>query len=345
MQDQRIVVIGASAGGVEALAAVVRGLPESLGAPVCVVLHVPPDAPSQLPSILARHSALEVLPATDGAKLSAGTIYVAPPDRHLIIEEGSLRLVRGPRENRHRPAIDVLFRSAAVAYGSGAIGVVLTGSLDDGTAGLKAIRQRGGIAIVQDPKDAMFSSMPQSAIEHVEVDTIAPAANIGAAIARAVAHPPPDRSTSKPDAVLEMETRIAAMDKEAMETDQRPGSPSPYSCPDCGGVLWELSQEGYVRYRCRVGHAFSPEVLLAMHQEKVEEALWMAVKTLDERARLSGRLAVAERERGHDWMMRRFEEQEAEARKQAEVLRRFLASAQTGMPLHGGPLDDAESAE
>ncbi|HKO02315.1 MAG TPA: chemotaxis protein CheB [Thermoanaerobaculia bacterium] len=346
MRNQRIVVIGASAGGVEALSIVVRDLPESLAAPVCIVLHIPFDAPTLLPTILNRRTELEVVAATDGAKLKNGTIYVAQPDRHLIVANGFLRLTRGPRENRHRPAVDAMFRSAALAYGSGVVGVVLTGSLDDGTAGLQAIKQRGGIAIVQDPRDALYASMPQSAIENVGVDTVVPLAEVGGAITAAIAAPAPKRRTSPHDAELEMEKRIAEMDEDAMTTDERPGRPSPYSCPDCGGVLWELSQEGYVRYRCRVGHALSPEALLGAHQEKVEEALWSALKTLDERARLSGRLAVAEREKGHDWMARRFDEQEDDARKRAEVIRQFLMSGQTAQPLHMPPTDgDSRSVD
>lgn len=326
--------MGASAGGVEALSAVVGDLPKSLAAPVCIVLHIPFDSPTLLPAILARRTNLEVVPAVDGTKLKNGTIYVAQPDRHLIVDHGIVRLPRGPRENRHRPAIDTLFRSAAITYGSGAIGVVLTGSLDDGTAGLQAIKQRGGMAIVQDPRDSLYSSMPQSAIDNVNVDTIAALDRIGGAIAAAIAEPPPQRRSSARDAELEMEKRIAEMDRDAMATDDRPGQPSAYSCPDCGGVLWEVTHEGYVRYRCRVGHALSPEALLGAHQEKIEEALWMALKTLDERARLSRRLAIAEREKGHDWMARRFDDQETEARERAEVIRQFLVSAETEQPVH-----------
>ena len=332
VRNQRIVVIGASAGGVEALSHVVADLPDSLAAPVCIVLHIPFDSPTLLPAILDRRTNLDVVAATDGAKLKNGTIYVAQPDRHLIVANGFIRLTRGPRENRHRPAIDALFRSAALAYGSGVVGVVLTGSLDDGTAGLQAIKQRGGIAIVQDPSDALYPSMPQSAVDNVDVDTVVALAGIGEAIGAAV-EAPVKRRVPADDAELELEKRIAEMDDDAMATDERPGVPSPYSCPDCGGVLWELAKDGYVRYRCRVGHALSPEALLGAHQEKVEEALWTALKTLDERARLSGRLAVAEREKGHDWMARRFDEQEEDARKRAEVIRQFLTSSQAEQPV------------
>jgi two-component system chemotaxis response regulator CheB len=345
VKENRIVVIGASAGGVEALTTIVRDLPETLAAPVCVVLHVPPDTPSLLPTILSRRASLDVVAATDGAKLKARTIYVAPPDRHLVVEDGFIRLARGPRENRHRPAIDVTFRSAALAYGAGVIGVVLTGSLDDGTAGLQAIKQRGGIAIVQDPEDAIYPSMPRSAIEHVEPDTIAPLSGIADAIVAAVSDKAPADRKSPHDAELGMEKRIAAMDSDAMAADERPGTPSAYSCPDCGGVLWEISHEGYARYRCRVGHALSPEWLLGAQNDKVEEALWTALKTLDERSRLSRRLSIAERERGHDWMAHRFEEQEADARKRADVIRRFLESSHGDVPAHEEPADDASDVE
>ena len=179
MSDQRIVVIGASAGGVDALTQIVRTLPADFPAPIFVVLHIPPDSPSLLAPILHREGSLPAKDAEDGEAYSNGTIYVAPPDKHLLIaRNGTVRTSRGPRENRHRPAVDVLFRSAAAAAGPNAIGVILTGALDDGTAGLLAIKKENGIAIVQDPQDALYPAMPSSAIEHVRADYILPLADI-----------------------------------------------------------------------------------------------------------------------------------------------------------------------
>jgi two-component system chemotaxis response regulator CheB len=334
--DDRIVVIGASAGGVEALIGLIPKLPRGFPAPVCIVVHIPADSPGLLASILARRSKVNVEEATDGATLVAGTVYVAQPDCHLIVEhDRTLRLTHGPRENRHRPAVDPLFRSAALAYGNGAIGVILSGSLDDGTAGLLAIKRVGGMAVVQSPEDALYSGMPQSALENVDdIDFVVPLAEIPEALDRCLKMPrlapvPPPRGLER----MEMEKRISEMDEGAMETDDRPGQPSAFSCPDCGGVLWEIADGEYARFRCRVGHAFSPETMLGAQSEIFEEALWTALKTLEESATLSKRLAAAERQRGHDWMSKRFQEREAEARERAEVIRRVLARVNGAVPV------------
>src|SRR5205085_12019028 len=176
---QRIVVVGASAGGVEALTELTRALPADFPAPIFVTIHIPSHSPSALPAILKRRSRLDVTHGQDGQKYESGSIYIAPPDHHLLVQRnGTVRLVRGPRENRHRPAIDPLFRSAAVAAGPAVIGVILTGTLDDGTAGLIAIKECGGTAIVQDPADALYSPMPQSAMENVDVDFVLPLRDI-----------------------------------------------------------------------------------------------------------------------------------------------------------------------
>ncbi len=333
MSDQKIVVIGASAGGVDALMEVARHLPKDLAAPVLVVLHVPAETPSLLPQILARHGNLPAKAAEDGEKSRNGTIYVAPPDHHLLVEnDGTLTLRRGPRENRHRPSVDPLFRSAAIAAGSNAIGVILTGSLDDGTAGLLAIKNRGGFTIVQDPEDAVYPGMPRSALEHVDVDVCVPLDRITQEIVKAVNQHGRARPRAVPED-MDMEKRIAAMDGPTMQEDDRPGEPSAFSCPECGGVLWEIKDGEYVRYRCRVGHAYSPETMLGAQSELLEEALWTAMKTLEESARLSRRLADNERARGHDWMVKRFEEREKDARSHADVIRRFLLSQNATVPV------------
>jgi two-component system chemotaxis response regulator CheB len=326
LSDKRVVVIGASAGGVETLMRLVRELPSGFPAPVAVVLHVPPDAPSMLAEILSRTGNLKAKTAEAGEPFQAGTIYVAKPDHHLLVAgdgELTLNVARGPRENRHRPAVDPLFRSAALAVGKNAVGVILSGTLDDGTAGLLAIKQCGGIAVVQEPSDALYPGMPQSAIEHVEVDHVVPVAAMGALLQRLV-HDGSPHKTRKIPPNLRLETNMAQLEHDALHSDDRPGTPSPYSCPDCGGVLWEIQDGEYVRFRCRVGHAYSPETMLGAQDDTLEEALWTAVKTLEESARLSRRLAVGERERGNDWLVRRFEQKEQEARDRVEVIRRHL---------------------
>lgn len=325
MSEERIVVIGASAGGVDALIQLVSTLPADFPAPVCVVLHVPADAPSLLADILGRKGPLPAHSARHGDLCMPGNIYVAPPDRHLVIgRDGALHVTRGPRENRHRPAVDPLFRSAALAYGRRAIGVVLSGTLDDGTAGMVVIKQAGGIAIVQDPRTALYPGMPQSVMEHVVVDYAVPIGDVGTLLTRLVAEEPPNTAATLTSRDLDLETRMAELDAGALADDDRPGNPSPYSCPECGGVLWEVEDNEYVRYRCRVGHAYSPETMLSAQEDLLEEALWSAVKTLEESARLSRRLAASERSRGHEWLATRFEAKEKDARAQVEVIRRHL---------------------
>jgi|SRR5882724_1676203 len=189
MPGHEIIVVGASAGGVEALMKLVHGLSRNLAASVFIVLHLPAQGSSVLPSILKHAGILNAQHPIDQQKIEMGNIYVAPPDHHLLIEQGLIRVVRGPKENRHRPAIDALFRSAAIAYGAQVVGVVLTGALDDGTAGLLAIKQRNGIAIVQDPNDAIYPDMPRSALKHVAVDYCVPIAEIGPLLVRLVNEP------------------------------------------------------------------------------------------------------------------------------------------------------------
>jgi two-component system chemotaxis response regulator CheB len=324
-----MVVIGTSAGGVEALMTIVRQLPADFPTPICIVLHIPPDSPTLLAHILGRQGALPAKEAEDREFYRNGTIYVAPPDRHLLVgRDGRLRVVRGPRENRHRPSIDPLFRSAAAALGAHVIGVILTGALDDGTAGVVAIKKRGGTVIIQDPSDALYPAMPSSAMEHVQADHVLPLADIARQLTFSV-HQPVHANPGPPDDDMMLEIRMAELEPKAMQEDERPGEPSPYSCPDCGGVLWEIQDENLVRYRCRVGHAFSSETMLSAQSEVLEEALWTAVKTLEESARLSKRLALSERARGHDWLAKRFEEREREARGRVETIRRFLLKTDT----------------
>jgi len=326
----RIVVIGASAGGVEALMKLTAALPPHFAAPVVVVLHVGAETPSVLPQILGRSGPLPAREASDGERLRPGTIYTAIPDHHVLVDEDkTLRLVKGPRENRQRPAIDPLFRSAALAFRSRCIGTILTGTLDDGTAGMLAVKKAGGATIVQDPADAMYASMPQSVLDYVKVDYVLPLAGIAAKLVDCVRAPCATAERSAGLEMMAMEKKIVALDAKTLQDDDRPGTPSAYSCPDCGGVLWEIEDGDdydYVRYRCRVGHAFSPETMLDAQNDVLEEALWAAMKTLEESARLSARLAASERKRGHDWLVKRFEERERDARERAEVIRRFLTT-------------------
>jgi two-component system, chemotaxis family, protein-glutamate methylesterase/glutaminase len=334
MPDHDIVVVGASAGGVEALADLAASLPLDLPAAVFVVLHVPSTGTSALPGILSRQGPLPAAHVKDGEPIENGRIYVAPPDHHVLLRAGHVHLARGPRENGHRPAVDSLFRSAAREYGSRVVGVVLSGALDDGTAGLAAIKARGGLAVVQEPADALYPNMPESALEHVRVDDVQPAAAMGALLSRLAAEPAGEGAPAAPTA-MEVEVEVEAFSLEAIE-GEHPGRPSGFSCPDCNGVLWEIQDGELQRFRCRVGHAWSPESLLTQQSEGLEAALWIALRSLEERAALARRLAEAARRRGHTITASHFEEQAAEAQQAARLIRDLLldrANFATAWPL------------
>ncbi len=329
MAGHDIIVIGTSAGGVEALTTLVGTLPSGLSAAVFIVLHIPAHGTSLLPNILNRSGPLLALQATDGATIEHGRIYVAPPDQHMLVEPGQVRIVRGPKENRHRPAIDPLLRSAARAYGPRVVGVILTGALDDGTSGLLAVKQRGGVAIVQDPNEALYSSMPLHALEHVAVDYTLPLLSIGPKLVQLAHEPAADEEKYPMPKDMELETQLVEMDMDRQNHDHHPGHPSAYSCPDCGGVLWEIHDGDLLRFRCRLDHAYSLESMLAGQSEALEDALWVALKTLDESASLSRRMADRAYKRGQRWLAMRFEQKLREAEHNAALIRQVLMKSAT----------------
>lgn len=337
MPGHDIIVIGASAGGVEALVDLAGQVPRNLPASLFVVLHIPADSPSLLPAILNRAGALPVSQPGDGEEIQRGHIYVAAPDHHLLLEQGHIRLVRGPKENRHRPAIDPLFRSAAYVYGPRVVGVILTGSMDDGTAGLLAVKRCGGIAIVQDPQEAMYPSMPNSALAHVQVDYCLPLSNMGAVLTQVARQQVEDEGAYTMPDDMEQELRYASMnDGNTLDSNERVGTPSAFSCPDCGGVLWEYHDGDLLRFRCRVGHAFSVDSVLSAQDEQLEAALWAALKTLEENASLSRRLAQQASERGQGWLARRFEEKSHDAEQRTITIRQVLQKEVPTTPTEKG---------
>jgi two-component system chemotaxis response regulator CheB len=348
-----IITIGTSAGGVEACYALARALPRDLAASVFVVLHVPPSADSHLPVILNRAGGLPASQAMDGEPIKRGRIYVATPDHHLMLEDGMMRVVRGPRENRHRPAVDPLFRSAALAYGPRVIGVVLTGALDDGTAGLLAIKRSGGIAVVQDPKDAYFPDMPASALEYVQVDYCVPLSAMGELLARLIQQPVRKEGGTRVPADMEKEEKLAEGDASALESAPRPGELAGFVCPECKGPLWKVRDGALVRFRCRVGHSFTADSMLAGQGEAVEDALWSALNILEESMQLSRQLADEARGRGHTQVARRLEDKAAAKLEQIETLRMVLLNgavqAEESIPTAGnlpeeGTDEEAEAA-
>jgi two-component system, chemotaxis family, protein-glutamate methylesterase/glutaminase len=292
MARKDIVVVGASAGGMEALQKLVSRLPGDFPGSVFVVWHLAPGAKSMLPQVLSRAGPLPALNPEDGDRIEPGCIYVAPNDHHMLLEKGTIRVARGPKENRFRPAVDPLFRSAAYIYGPRVIGVVLTGALDDGTAGLWTIKLRGGTAIVQEPSDAQVRSMPLNALDNVEVDHKLPALEIGALLgrlAREQAGPAP-RVPAGEDEKTAREIHIAR-ERDALEEGAlRLGELSPFTCPECHGVLAMLREGKIVRFRCHTGHAFSADALLSANGEGLEARLWDAVRASDEAVILLNRL-------------------------------------------------------
>jgi len=280
-----IVVIGASMGGVEALRTLISQLPAHLPAAVFLVLHIPPWRPTRLHEVLGRAGQMPAVLAQDGGAIQHGKIYVGPPDHHLLVENGRLRVVKGPKENRQRPAIDPLFRSAAIAYGPRVIGVLLTGNLDDGTAGLWQVKHTGGVTVIQDPADAPFPGMPANALANVEVDHSVPLAKMANLIVRLVKSPKPTPKKYPVLASMKVEQRIAKMEDDITDI-RKIGRPSAYTCPECQGTLFEVRNGRFVRYRCRTGHAFSEATLVSEQSVAAEEALWSAMKALRERADL-----------------------------------------------------------
>jgi two-component system chemotaxis response regulator CheB len=250
--------------------------------------------------------------------------------------------MHGPKENRMRPAVDPLFRSAALSYGSRVIGVVLTGALDDGTAGLLAIKERGGLAVVQDPKDALIPSMPESALEYCPVDYCVPLAEMPALLVRLTREPATTADAWPASGLLTYETHMAEMDEGTMEQAQTPGALTSLTCPECGGPIYELRDSKLVRYRCRSGHGFTPETMAADKAEAVEAALWVAVNTLVESAQISDRLARDARRRGHKHLTKRFEGRRDEMARRAELLRDLLRTGDGRVPQEAGEGADGE---
>lgn len=324
MAKRDIVVIGASAGGIEALRHVLGGVPPEFRGVVLVVLHIAPGAGTALPEILDRAGPLTATAGVDGEPLAPGHVYVAPADHHLVISTDHIHVVPGPRENGHRPAADPLFRSAARYHGTRVVGVVLSGTLSDGTAGLDAVRKQGGIAVVQDPDDALYDGMPTNALEWVGADFVLPAVEIGPLVGRLatedVPDDPPDPSETMVREVARMEGNARALD------DDHPGTPSPWPCPDCNGVLWQIDDGRALRFRCRIGHAWGAESLLAQQGTEVDVALWVALRALEDRAALSRTLAERATSRGHRISARRYGSDADTMARSIDTLRRLLES-------------------
>jgi two-component system, chemotaxis family, protein-glutamate methylesterase/glutaminase len=327
----RVVGIGASAGGVDALMRLFPNLDADLRAAVLVVLHVPATGRSLLAPILDRHSSLRVRVAEDGEPLAAGRVYVAPPDRHLIVSNGRIELQRGPKENAARPAVDPMLRSLAASYGADAVAVILSGALGDGSSGALAVKLAGGTVLVQDPDDATVPSMPESALRAVgQADAVLSAEAIGSALAQLG------------DGRVEMRenaTVVSATDPVEEGPDRPGGPPTSFTCPECQGPLWQVEEGELVRYSCRVGHGYSEESLLIEQGTAVEAALWSALEALEERAEFLKRVGRRHGDR-RPHLRDRFEASAADALARAELIRRALGTS--GEAPHALDLQAAE---
>jgi len=294
MPGHDIIVIGASAGGIKALGAIVGALPADIDAALFIVQHLAADTPSILPQILADVGSLSASHPSDGEQIQTGQIYVAPPDYHLLVNQGSMRVVRGPQENKFRPAIDVLFRSAARTYGPRVVGVVLTGYLDDGTVGLQAVKKRGGVAIVQDPNEAEYPSMAKSALRYVKVDYCLPLAEIPDLLVHLSKEPAAQEEAFPVTEEIEIESRIAEQQmntQEFLKNVEAIGTRTTYTCPECNGSIWQIGKEEPLRFRCHTGHSFTADVFLSEQTQNLENALWSAVGAMEEKVTFSRQMA------------------------------------------------------
>lgn len=331
------IVIGASSGGLQPLQRLLADLPGDLQAAVFVVLHV--GATSHLAEILNYTTTLPVARARSGQPIELGRVYVAGPGCHLLLHDSHVLLRRGPRENLARPAIDPLFRSAACSFGARVIGVVLSGALNDGTAGLRAIKRCGGIAVVQTPSDAAVSAMPLTALQHVSVDHVAPASALGGLLTQLTGEPAGETPIIPLD--IKLETAIAAQELSDMAIDEQLGNLSSFTCPECGGALWEINEGSLLRYRCHVGHAFTAEAVLDAQTNGAEEMLWALMRSHQERAALVRRMAERERTQNKEELANHLEQRAREYDEDAAVVRGMLRGHMAQMGSNGDEPDDA----
>jgi two-component system chemotaxis response regulator CheB len=320
-----LIVVGGSNGALDPLRTIVRELPPDLPAAMAVVLHHSEDAAPMLAGLLAASGRMPVIVADDGTAIERGRIYLPPPDRHLLVGDSVFRVSRGPRENFARPAVDPLFRSAARSAGARAVGVLLSGSLDDGTSGLVAIKRRGGLAIVQDPAEAQSPAMLESALEYVDVDHVGSPERIARLLLELGGSAVPDAQAQATDDP-ELLPHEHPQEDLGMDVAKETGRPSTFVCPDCGGVLWEVDDGKLVRFRCHTGHAYGPQSLAEGNIDTIEVALWTALRSLKERSELLARGLNKAVDRGSRRDMQRREEQLEFAQRQISALRALIDS-------------------
>ncbi len=333
MSNRDIIVIGGSSGATGPLKDILGRLPSDLPAAVFIVLHIPARGIGILHTVLAAAGKLPVREAENGMKIENGHVYLAAPDHHLLLVDGHMMLGRGPRENMVRPAIDPLFRSAALHYGPRVIGVVLSGLLSDGAAGLSAVKRGGGLALVQDPSDAIADEMPRRALETTTADLCVPGPQIGDVLSDLVRERAGTPLPIPPEIKLEVE--IAAGERMDSERLLRIADPAPLTCPACGGVLSELKAPGPLRFRCQVGHGFTGDALAQEQEGRVDEALRVALRIIEERAELVHRMADDGRHSGRMAVAQMYDARAAEYREYANLIRRVMLESLDPKPSKG----------
>ena len=321
MPSRDIIVIGGSAGALAPLIAILRGLPAGLPAALFVVIHTAPDNPSLLAQVLTKAGPLPAATATDGAPIRLGHVHVASADHHLLVKPGHVRVTRGPRENRFRPAVDPLFRTAAAAYGPRVIGIILSGAQHDGVLGLSYIKMRGGVTIAQDPRDAGSPAMPESAIRQLAIDHVLRGDDMAAIVSGLVGE---GSKEALVDERAEPSRDSAEEGTDALDAGDQLGPPTPFTCPDCGGALWERKDGELLRYQCHVGHRFSGDSLVDAQADGLEPALWTALRALEESSALRQRMARHARDRGMSAIADAYEAHANESEARAEIVRRAL---------------------
>ncbi|MCY7350138.1 MAG: chemotaxis protein CheB [Cytophagaceae bacterium] len=322
MPKRDIVVIGSSAGGVYALKDLVSQLPADFNASIFVVQHVAANTPSLLPGILSRSGPLPAVHPHDGDAFEPGHIYLAPPNHHLILDHGRVLVRKGPKENRFRPSIDALFRSAAYTYGSRVIGVILTGLLNDGTSGMWTVKRLNGVSIVQSPDDALYADMPLNVMEYVDVDHTIPLAELGPLLCRLIDEPAPEQHQLSPEETerIEIEVRTAAQHNAFEMGILNLGQLTQLTCPECHGAISAIQEGTLVRYRCHTGHAFTASSLLSEVSKSVEDSFWKVLRGLEESTILLGQMGDKFKKEGKLEAADQFIEQARKTRQQSQVI-------------------------
>lgn len=330
-----IIVIGASAGGFEAMSNLLQGLPQGFEASIFIVVHMNASSTGNgLVSYLRKATKATCKLAENNEPIEKGTIYIAPPDFHMILEPEKIKVIKGPRENKFRPAIDPLFRSAAVNFSSRTIGIILSGLLEDGTAGMHAIKKCGGTTIIQDPDEAAFPDMPLIVSRTMKVNYILPVSDIGKILLSLIKEPA-NENAAIPDELI-LENKIAHRHLMGTELAEKVGELSTYVCPECGGNLWQKNEEGFTHFRCHTGHTFDPHNLLYRKSEGLEESIWISLRLLEEKKNLFLLLAEKSKHEDNGFAARQFHEKANESAIHIERMREFLFSVTNTVHVNTG---------